>query len=99
MTSDEHNEYGHITEYLELRKRMVKKRLRKSELMRKGIAPPEGKDISDATDVFLSWGSSRNAVFEAVNRLREDEALIGAIHFTELLPLPEYEFPRDVNYG
>jgi len=96
--SYEHDEYGHITEDLELRKRMVKKRLRKTELLRKEIVPPEEKEISDATDVFLSWGSSRNAVFEAVNRLREDEALIGAIHFTELLHLPEYEFPRDVNY-
>ncbi len=96
--SDEHDEYGHITEDLELRKRMVKKRLRKTELLRKEIVPPEEKDISDATDVFLSWGSSRNAVFEAVDRLRENGARVGVIHFTELLPLPEYEFPRDVNY-
>jgi 2-oxoglutarate ferredoxin oxidoreductase subunit alpha len=96
--SDEHDEYGHITEDLELRKRMVEKRLKKSELLRMEITPPEEKDISDAKDVFISWGSSRNAVFEAVERLRDQGARVGAIHFTELMPLPKYEFSPDKNY-
>lgn len=96
--SDEHDEYGHITEDLKLRERMVEKRLKKSELLREEIAPPEEKDISDAKDVFVSWGSSRNAVFEAVERLRDQGARVGAIHFTELMPLPKYEFSPDKNY-
>ncbi len=96
--SDEHDEYGHITEDLKLRERMVEKRLKKSELLKREIAAPEEKSIYDAKDVFVSWGSSRNAVFEAVERLRESGARVGAIHFTELWPLPEYEFPQDKNY-
>ena len=96
--SDEHDESGHITEDLELRERMVKKRLKKSELLKKEIRPPEENRISDAEDIFVSWGSSRNAVFEAVGKLRENGAKVGAIHFTELWPLPEYEFPPEKIY-
>ncbi|KAF5411534.1 MAG: 2-oxoglutarate synthase subunit KorA [Candidatus Methanogasteraceae archaeon] len=96
--SDEHDEYGHITEDLKLRERMVEKRLKKSELLKREIAAPEEKSIYDAKDVFVSWGSSRNAVFEAVERLRKSGARVGAIHFTELWPLPKYEFPQDMNY-
>jgi 2-oxoglutarate ferredoxin oxidoreductase subunit alpha len=91
--SDEHDEYGHITEDLNLRNRMVEKRLRKWALLRQEIQPPEGYRHSDADDVFISWGSSRNAVFEAVDRLRAKGTRVGALHFTELWPLPAYAFP------
>jgi len=96
--SDEHDEYGHITEDLELRKRMVEKRLNKFELLRHEIMLPEEYQISGAEDVFISWGSSKNAVFEAVDKLRKNNAKVGAIHFTELMPLPEYEFLPEINY-
>lgn len=96
--SDEHDEDGHITEDLALRNRMVEKRLKKFELLRKEIRPPEENNITDAEDVFVSWGSSRNAVFEAVNLLRVQDAKVGAIHFTELWPLPEYAFSAEKNY-
>jgi len=96
--SDEHDEYGHITENLELRKMMVKKRCKKSEVLKKEIRPPEENRFSDAEDVFVSWGSSRNAVFEAVDKLREQGTKVGAIHFTELWPLPEYELTPEKNY-
>jgi len=96
--SDEHDEFGHITEDLELRKRMVEKRLKKFELLRHEIMLPEEYQISGAEDVFISWGSSKNAVFEAVDKLRENKTKVGAIHFTELMPLPEYEFLPEKNY-
>ncbi|KAF5424692.1 MAG: 2-oxoglutarate ferredoxin oxidoreductase subunit alpha, partial [Candidatus Methanomarinus sp.] len=96
--SDEHDEYGHITEDLELRKKMVEKRLKKLELLRHEIMLPEEYQIFGAEDIFISWGSSKNAVFEAVDKLRENKVKVGAIHFTELMPLPEYEFSPDKNY-
>jgi 2-oxoglutarate ferredoxin oxidoreductase subunit alpha len=96
--SDEHDEDGHITEDLALRNRMVEKRLKKFELLRAEIQPPEENNSTDAADVFVSWGSSRNAVFEAVNMLREKDAKVGAVHFTELWPLPLYAFSSEKNY-
>lgn len=96
--SDEHDEFGHITEDLELRKRMVEKRLKKFELLRHEIMQPEEYHISGAEEIFISWGSSKNAVFEAVDKLRENNTKVGAIHFTELMPLPEYKFLPEKNY-
>ncbi len=96
--SDEHDEYGHITEDLELRNRMVEKRLRKSELIKAEMMPPEEYKTSDADVAFLSWGSSRNVVAEAVDGLRNEGHKVGMIHFTELWPLPDYGFPGGRDY-
>jgi 2-oxoglutarate ferredoxin oxidoreductase subunit alpha len=96
--SDEHDEYGHITEDLKLRNRMVEKRLTKFERLQTEILPPEAYRIDEAEDVLVSWGSSRNAVFEAVNKLRENGSNVGSLHFTELWPLPAYEFPPEKHY-
>ncbi len=93
--SDEHDEAGHITEDLQLRNRMVEKRLTKWALLKQEIMPPEGYLLAEADRILLSWGSSRNAVFEAVDRLREEQGMrVGALHFTELWPLPAFSFPN-----
>ena len=92
--SDEHDEAGHITEDLQLRNRMVEKRLTKWALLKQEIMPPEGYLLAEADRILLSWGSSRNAVFEAVDRLREHDMRVGALHFTELWPLPAFSFPN-----
>jgi 2-oxoglutarate ferredoxin oxidoreductase subunit alpha len=98
--SDEHDEEGHITEDLALRKWMVEKRLKKLELLRRETSPPEEYQISDAQTVLVSWGSSRNAVFEVVDKLRGSGwgSPVGALHFTELWPLPSYLFPEEKRY-
>ena len=96
--SDEHDESGHITEDLELRNRMVEKRLKKGELLKKEIHPPEPYRVSDAEEILISWGSSRNSVFEAVDRIRGEGKNMGAIHFTELWPLPYFTFPTKEHY-
>jgi 2-oxoglutarate ferredoxin oxidoreductase subunit alpha len=93
--SDEHDEAGHITEDLQLRNRMVEKRLKKWALLKQEIMPPEGYLLAEADRILLSWGSSRNAVFEAVDRLREEQGMrVGALHFTELWPLPAFSLPK-----
>ncbi len=96
--SDEHDESGHITEDLGLRKQMVEKRLRKLDGVRQEMQPPEDYRVTDAEHVLVSWGSSRNAVFEAVDRLTEHGDAVGALHFTELWPLPRYRFPAERQY-
>ena len=97
--SDEHDEYGHITEDLLLRNKMVEKRLKKFELLRAEIMPPEAYGVDTVEeDLLVSWGSSRNAVFEAVDKLRENGKKVGSLHFTELWPLPAYNFPPEKHY-
>lgn len=88
--SDEHDEEGHITEDLDgTAAPMMEKRLRKMKSLKKEMAPPEKFMVDDAEDIFVGWGSTRNAIFEAVEMLRNDGKRVGALHFTEIYPLPE----------
>ncbi|MGC9443818.1 MAG: 2-oxoacid:acceptor oxidoreductase subunit alpha [Candidatus Methanospirareceae archaeon] len=96
--SDEHDEYGHITEDRTLRKRMVEKRLRRLDGLREEIQQPEEYRVREAKDVLVSWGSSRNAVLEAVDLLNERGNAVGMLHFTELWPLPRFLFPDEQRY-
>lgn len=99
--SDEHDEDGHITEDLEgTAVPMLEKRLRKMIQLREEINPPESFYLEDAEEVFVGWGSTKYAIWEAVEMLRSEGKRVGAIHFTEIWPLPNLsegrEFPPGV---
>ncbi|SPD73952.1 2-oxoacid:acceptor oxidoreductase, alpha subunit [uncultured Desulfobacterium sp.] len=97
--SDEHDSHGHITEDLSGTViRMVEKRLAKYRALKGEINPPEEADIEGADKILVGWGSSRNAILEGIELLREDDIRVGMIHFTELWPLPEYRFPESKQY-
>jgi 2-oxoglutarate ferredoxin oxidoreductase subunit alpha len=88
--SDEHTEAGHITESAAMRIRMMTKRMRKldgirSEMGGPEVYPPEPSDI-----VLLGWGSTRGAMKEAVDLLREDGVSAQMIHFSEIYPFPAH---------
>ncbi len=85
--SDEHTEDGHLTEDLGIRPRMVGKRLAKERLLRENIVPASN-DGPDRPDVlFVSWGSTRGAVLEAAEKLRQEGVSIGNLHFSQVWPL------------
>ncbi|MBN1850457.1 MAG: 2-oxoacid:acceptor oxidoreductase subunit alpha [Deltaproteobacteria bacterium] len=93
--SDEHNEYGHITEDLEkMAPAMAKKRMLKLDMLKKSVHPPEEVATKGADFILVSWGSTRGSVLEAISLMRGTGVKAGMIHFTELWPLPKYEFPR-----
>lgn len=97
--SDEHDEEGHITEDLiKTALPMHDKRLRKLEGMRREIPLPERYGIDDAKIVFIGWGSSRNAILEAIEQLKGSGIKAGLIHFTAVWPLPDYSFPEGKIY-
>jgi 2-oxoglutarate ferredoxin oxidoreductase subunit alpha len=99
IDSDEHNEAGHITEDLaHTAVAMVKKRLAKIEGLKKEIKPPEEAFLENADVVLVGWGSSRQAILEAIHHLKEDGVKAGMIHFTEIWPLPHYTFPNGKKY-
>jgi len=87
VDSDEHDEAGHITEDLDLRTKMVDKRLRKFELLKKDIIQPELVGPESYKNLVVCWGSTYNIIREAVKNLgRNDVALL---HFKQVYPLPE----------
>lgn len=99
VDSDEHDGAGHITEDLTtVRPGMVEKRRKKMEGLKREISPPEGYHLAGAEKVFIGWGSTRGAIRVAVDRLRKSGAAIGALHFTELWPLPRFTFPDGPKY-
>lgn len=91
VDSDEHDEEAHITEDLILREKMVDKRLKKLDSIKKEIVPPELVGSSNYRVLITGWGSTYNVVREALQELgRED---ISFLHFKQVYPL--YEGTRD----
>jgi 2-oxoglutarate ferredoxin oxidoreductase subunit alpha len=99
VDSDEHDEDGHITEDLDwMRPAMVEKRLEKGRRLRNEMAAPSRNRTEGAELVLIGWGSTKGAIDEVVDVARAAGHKVGALHFTELWPLPELAFPEGPQY-
>jgi 2-oxoglutarate ferredoxin oxidoreductase subunit alpha len=85
VDSDEHDEEGHITEDLDLRVKMVNKRLKKIDLIKNQIIPPELVGPSDYEKLVVCWGSTYNVVKEALAELGRDD--VSLLHYKQVFPL------------
>jgi len=85
--SDEHTEDGHITEDLEIRERMVQKRLRKYDGIAREVTAPEFSGDDEPRILLVSWGSTRGAALEAASRLRARGTPAAALTFSQVWPL------------
>lgn len=86
--SYEHLEDGHTTEEAEERRQQVDKRNSKLKtyLDKDFCCPKIYGDLQQAQIVFVSWGSNKGPVLEALKTLGERVALI---HFSYVFPLDE----------
>jgi 2-oxoglutarate ferredoxin oxidoreductase subunit alpha len=87
VDSDEHDEEAHITENLDLRTKMVDKRLKKLDSIKKEIVPPELVGSGDYKILITGWGSTYNVIREALQELGRDD--ISFLHFKQVYPLHE----------
>jgi len=87
VDSDEHDTEGHITEDLDLRIKMVDKRLKKGELLKDKVVPPEFKGPKDYQSLIVCWGSTFHIAEEAVQKLERDD--VALLHFKQVHPLPD----------
>ena len=90
--SDEHTEDGHLTEDLEVRNRMVAKRLAKIDGLRWETLPPRLDGVADGALLLVSWGSTGDAAAEAAGALRDRGITAAALHFTQIWPLDSQQF-------
>jgi 2-oxoglutarate ferredoxin oxidoreductase subunit alpha len=97
-TGDEHDEKGHITEDSTNRDMMMEKRMRKLDVAAREI-PLDDKVVfhgpSDAPITVVSWGSTKGAILDAMDALREQEGLL--VNFLQvrlLSPFPAEEVTR-----
>jgi 2-oxoglutarate ferredoxin oxidoreductase subunit alpha len=88
-TGDEHTEEGHITEDPELRVQMMDKRMNKLGLALKEI-PDEDKAVSYGSGdiAVVSWGSTKGAILDAMERLAADGIKIKFIQVRLMSPFP-----------
>ncbi|MGD2295197.1 MAG: 2-oxoacid:acceptor oxidoreductase subunit alpha [Candidatus Aminicenantes bacterium] len=85
VDSDEHDQEAHITEDLELREKMVEKRLKKLESIEKEILPPELIGNRDYRTLIVGWGSTLGVINEALEKLSRKD--ISLLHFKQVYPL------------
>jgi len=85
VDSDEHDAEGHITEDLQLRTRMVDKRLRKLESAKNEIIPPELFPKRKYRNLVVCWGSTYTIVKEAIGLLDRDDTSL--LHYSQVYPL------------
>jgi 2-oxoglutarate ferredoxin oxidoreductase subunit alpha len=85
LDSDEHDEDGHITEDLTLRTRMVQKRLRKLDQMKREVLPLELIGPASYQTLVIGWGSNYPVIKEALERLEKPD--MSFLHFKQVYPL------------
>ncbi|MDY0235383.1 MAG: 2-oxoacid:acceptor oxidoreductase subunit alpha [Gudongella sp.] len=88
VDSDEHDEYGNITESGVVRIKMVDKRAKKFENLKKEVQEPWLVGVEDPEHLIVAWGSLYGAVKDAVERLNSEGVSIGALVFGDIWPLP-----------
>ncbi len=88
ITSDEHDEIGHITEDPELREAMMEKRAAKLEALKEWLGPEEMYRVynPEAGTLVLGWGSTEGVALEAMEGLD-----LGYLQVRFLLPFPDIE--------
>jgi 2-oxoglutarate ferredoxin oxidoreductase subunit alpha len=87
VDSDEHDQEAHITEDLDLRRKMVEKRLRKLDSIKKEVLPPELIGNPDYRNLIVGWGSNYGVITEALESLGRKD--ISFLHFKQVYPLHE----------
>lgn len=93
-SSDEHNEYGRITESAEVRVAMMDKRMSKLKGLRRELLEPDYFGPQQPTHLLVGWGSLYGPLREAVEVLGAQGVSIGALVFGDLYPLPEERLRR-----
>lgn len=88
VDSDEHDEFGNITESDEIRIKMVNKRLKKFDGLREDIEEPWFIGEEYPENLVVCWGSTYGAVKEAVSKLNAEGVSIGALVFGDIWPFP-----------
>lgn len=88
--SDEHDEYGRITESSEVRIQMIDKRRRKLEKLKEELQEPEILGGNSFKTLLIGWGSTYGPIAEAVKKLNQKyKDCYSALIFGDIYPLPK----------
>ncbi len=99
-TSDEHDEWGHITEDPVTRVKMMDKRMIKLETLGQEIPADEKLNLfgdPKAKTVVISWGSTKGAILEAMELLKTEDISLKFIQARLLWPFPTEEMRKHLS--
>jgi len=85
VDSDEHDEEGRITESMDIRTKMVDKRLKKIQEIRKDLENPIFIGNKNYKTLVIGWGSTFHIIREALNKIKQNN--ISFLHFNQIYPL------------
>lgn len=88
IDSDEHDEFGHITESADVRVKMVNKRMKKFESLKEEVLEPEYMGSENPEILITGWGSTYGPIMEAIQMLIKDGISVGALSFGDVWPFP-----------
>lgn len=86
---DEHNEKGVSFEEEENRIKMMDKRMKKLEVMKKELPEPKLYGDKNAKITLISWGSTKGIILEALAELKKYKIKANLLHFSYVFPLKE----------
>lgn len=95
--SHEHTEDGHLSEDRKNRKRMVDKRKSKELVIRENLLPFQLDGDSDPELLIVCWGSTKRAALLAMETMRNRGQKVGALHLSQVWPLPNNELLERLN--
>ena len=87
--SYEHDEYGYTTEESDMRIKQVNKRARKMDAIRARAPKPHVFGEMDADITFVTFGSLKGVILDAMETLKKDGVKAKLIHFAWVYPLVE----------
>jgi 2-oxoglutarate ferredoxin oxidoreductase subunit alpha len=91
-TGDEHDEEGHISEDPNVRTTMMNKRMGKLKIVLDEIGDNDKAILHGIKDpnalTVISWGSTKGAILDAMDKLIEEEKLIRFVQLRLLHPFP-----------
>jgi 2-oxoglutarate ferredoxin oxidoreductase subunit alpha len=90
VDSDEHDERGWITESAEVRTRMMDKRMKKLEGLKRELIEPDFIGNEKFETLIIGWGSTWGPISEAVQLLNKaGKGRFAALVFGDIYPLPQ----------
>jgi len=85
--SDEHDENGLITEDMDIRNRMMEKRMDKMNLIKQEAIAPELIGSKDYKILCVGWGSTFHIIKEAIEKLNNKD--VAFLFFQQVFPISE----------
>jgi 2-oxoglutarate ferredoxin oxidoreductase subunit alpha len=87
LTGLAHDEHSHIAYDSAMNQQAMRMRSRKMAALAKTLKPPKVNGDEEGDLLVVGWGSTRGAIEEAVERIREDGHSISSLHLRFLSPL------------